>query len=127
MSTKSPDELLGQLRQQQFYMITMQMITPAIDPRPVIGPYLEAHLDWLIEQENNGTLFLSGAAADETEWDGSGVAIIRAKSRAAAEAIAVTEPLHIAGLRKNTVRGWQLNEGNVNIRLKLFDNTFEIF
>ena len=126
MSPKSPEELLGQLRQQQFYMITMQMIEPAEDPRPVIGPHLEAHLDWLIEQERNGTLFLSGAAADETEWDGSGVAIIRAESRAAAEAIAVTEPFHKLGLRKNTVRGWQLNEGNVTLRFKLFDNTFEI-
>jgi hypothetical protein len=127
MSPKNPEELLASLRQQQFYMVTMQMLGTAEDPLPLLGPHLEAHLDWLIEQERNGTLFLSGRLADETEWDGSGVAIIRAESRAAAEAIAAGEPFHQLGLRKNTVKGWQLNEGNVTLRMKLFDNTFEIF
>ncbi|GGF22774.1 YciI family protein [Subtercola lobariae] len=126
MNALNPSELLAQLRQQQFYMVTMQANTPTEDPLSILGPNMEEHLNWLIEQENNGTLFLSGAAADETEWDGSGVAIIRARSRAHAEQIAETEPFHRAGLRTNTVRGWQLNEGNVTVKLKLFDNSFEI-
>ena len=53
MSPKNPEELLAQLRQQQFYMVTMQMLGTAEDPLPLLGPHLEAHLDWLIEQERN--------------------------------------------------------------------------
>jgi hypothetical protein len=124
--TPDPQALLGKLRQQQLYLLDMIMITPTDDPLPVLGPHLDAHLAWLIERENNGTLFLSGQLGDENGWDGSGMAIVRAESRAAAEADARTEPFFRAGLRRNTVRGWQLNEGNLTLRLKLFDNTFTI-
>ncbi len=122
----NPQEMLSKLRQQQFYLVEMAMITPTEDPLPVLGPHLDEHLAWLIERENNGTIFLSGQLGDETGWDGSGLAIVRAESRAAAEADAATEPFCKAGIRRNTVRGWQLNEGNVTLRLKLFNDSFEI-
>lgn len=124
--TTNSQELLSKLRRQQFYLVEMMMITAAEDPLSVLGPYLEEHLAWLIERENNRTIFLSGTLGDETGWDGSGMAIVRAESRAAAEADAQTEPFSKAGIRKNSVRGWQLNEGNVTLRLKLFDDSFEI-
>jgi len=54
------------------------------------------------------------------------MAIVRAKSRGAAEADAQTEPFCQAGIRRNTVRGWKLNEGNFTLRVKLFDNSFEL-
>jgi len=126
-SPTAPQEMLSKLRRQQFYLIEMAMITPVEDPLPVLGPLFGEHLAWLIERENNGTIFLAGMLADETGWDGSGLLIVRAQSRAAAEADAQTEPFCRAGIRKNTVRGWQLNEGNVTVRLKLFDDSFEIF
>ena len=102
------------------------MIPPVENPLPVLGPYLDEHLAWLIERENNGTIFLSGQLGDETGWDGSGMAIVRAESRAAAEADAQTEPFCRAGIRRNNVRGWKLNEGNLTLRVKLFDNSFEL-
>ncbi|MFI9772517.1 YciI family protein [Streptomyces sp. NPDC052415] len=124
--TTTAQEVLSKLRRQQFYLVEMSMITPSQDPLSALAPLLEEHLAWLIERENNGTLFLAGTLGDETGWDGSGLAIVRAESRAAAEADAQTEPFCRAGIRKNTVRGWQLNEGNVTLRLKLFDDSFEI-
>ncbi|NEA43309.1 YciI family protein [Streptomyces sp. SID11385] len=124
--TPHPQDLLAKLRQQQLYLLDMTMITPTEDPLPVLGPHLDEHLAWLIERENNGTLFLSGQLGDETGWDGSGMAIVRAESRAAAEADAQTEPFCRAGIRRNTIRGWQLNEGRLTLELKLFDNSFTI-
>lgn len=123
----NPQDLLSRLRRQQFYLVEMAMITPADDPLSVLGPHLEEHLAWLIERENNGTIFLAGTLGDETGWDGSGLVVVRADSRAAAEADAQTEPFCRVGIRKNSVRGWQLNEGNLTLRLKLFDDSFEIF
>ncbi|MFG3133260.1 YciI family protein [Streptomyces tendae] len=119
-------ERLSKLLRKQFYLVEMAMITPAEDPLSVLGPHLDEHLAWLMERENNGSLFLAGTLGDETGWDGSGLAIVRAKSRAAAEADAATEPFRKAGIRRNTVRGWQLNEGNITLRLKLFHATFEV-
>ncbi|MDH6221119.1 uncharacterized protein YciI [Streptomyces pseudovenezuelae] len=68
-------------------------------------------------------MFLSGANIDGDQidqWDGSGTAIIRAPSMAAATAIAEAEPCHREGLRINKVHGWMLNEGTVRLTLSLF-------
>jgi uncharacterized protein YciI len=117
---------LSKLRRKQLYLVEMAMIAPTEDPISVLGPHLDEHLAWLMEREDNGSLFLSGMLGDESGWDGSGMAIVRATSRAAAEADARTEPFCRAGIRRNTVRGWQLNEGHVTLRLKLFSDTFEV-
>jgi uncharacterized protein YciI len=122
----TPQEMIAQLRRQQFYLVEMMMIEPSDDPLSVLGPHLEEHLAWLVERENNGTMFLSGTLGDETGWDGSGMMIARAESRAAAGADAQTEPFYRAGLRRNTVRGWQLSEGNVTLSLKLLGSSIEI-
>lgn len=34
---------------------------------------------------------------------------------------AAGEPFHAAGLRRNTVRSWQVNEGTVTVRVDLLD------
>lgn len=41
-------------------------------------------------------------------------------------AIAETEPFHVAGVRRNSVHGWLLNEGNVTLSFRLFDDEYEI-
>ena len=122
----NPQAFLAHLRVQQLYLVEMTMIDPPENPLDVMGPYLEEHLGWLKEREDDGRMFLSGTLSDETGWDGSGMAIMRAASREAAAADADTEPFFRAGLRRNTVRGWQMNEGNVTVTLKLLDHSFTI-
>ncbi len=124
--TTNAQEQLSKLRRKQLFLVEMAMITPAEDPLSVLGPRLDEHLAWLMERENTGSLFPAGTLGDETGWDGSGMAIVRAESHAAAEVDVQTEPFCKAGIRKNTVRGWQLNEGNVTLRLKLLRDTFEV-
>ena len=120
------EELTANLRGTQLYMLHMDMVVDADDPISVLLPHLREHILWLRDQERNGTLFLSGANRDEEGWDGSGTAILRVASRAEAEALATTEPFHREGLRQNTVHGWTLNEGNLSLSVRLFDNTFEV-
>lgn len=62
-TTTNPQDLLSQLRQQQFYLVEMVMISPVENPLPVLGPHLDEHLAWLIERENNGTIFLCSYSA----------------------------------------------------------------
>ena len=120
------EQLLANLRGIQLYMVRMEMAEPVDDPLPVLLPHLRDHILWLRDQERGGVLFLSGANRDEVGWDGSGVAVLRAGSRAEAVAIAETEPFHRAGVRTNTVHGWSLNEGNLQVSLRLFDDAFAI-
>lgn len=120
------DEGIESLRKgmlgKQFYLIFMRVVEPMDDPRAAyFGVYretLDAHTKWPHNAEQSGVMFASGPLRDETEWDGSGMMIIRAKSRAEAEEIAAAEPFHQAGIRKNHVEGWTMNEGNFTIGLK---------
>ncbi|TCC53360.1 hypothetical protein E0H75_06535 [Kribbella capetownensis] len=122
----SLDNLMKRLRGIQLYMVRMDMVAETDDPMATLMPYLREHILWLRDQERAGTLFLSGANRDEAGWDGSGTAIVRAGSRAEAVAVAETEPFHVAGVRRNTVHGWLLNEGNVKLSFRLFDDEYEI-
>lgn len=120
------DELMANLRGVQLYMVHMDMLEPTDDPMAPLTTHLREHILWLRDQERSGALFLSGANRDEMGWDGSGVAILRAGSREEAIAIAETEPFHREGVRKNTVHGWLLNEGNVQVSFQLFADTYTI-
>jgi uncharacterized protein YciI len=120
------EELMQDLRGVQLYMIRMDMPHPVDSPMDYLAPHLREHILWLETQEKNGALFLSGANAAADRWDGSGTAIIRAPSLAAAVAIAVTEPFHREGLRTNTVHGWLLNEGTVRLTVSLFTDKFTL-
>ncbi|HTU72793.1 MAG TPA: YciI family protein [Trebonia sp.] len=120
------DEHVEGLRRVQLYMVRMEMQKHVDSVMDYLGPHIQEHIVWLQDQEKNGVLFLSGANVDGEDWDGSGVAIIRAPSLEAAVAISDTEPFHREGLRVNTVHGWQLNEGNVQISLNLLSNKFSL-
>ena len=109
----------------QLYLIKMMAIEPFDDP---IKSYMEdrreafdAHLAWLRRIEADGTMFASGVLKDENNWDGSGMAIVRADSYEEAVKIAEAEPFHAAGVRKNEVQGWLMNEGNFNFTVKLMN------
>jgi uncharacterized protein YciI len=123
---RSLDELRSMLRGIQLYMIRMDMTHQVESPREYLAPHLREHILWLEHQEKTGVLFLSGANRAGDEWDGSGTAIIRAGSLEAARAIAETEPFHREGLRKNSVHGWLLNEGKLQIAVSLFSDKFDL-
>lgn len=109
----------------QLYLVKMIAIEPFDDPmKAYFGEHREtfdAHLDWLRQIEADGTMFASGVLRDETGWDGSGMAIIRAASYDDAVKVAESEPFHRAGVRQNTVQGWVLNEANFQFSLKLMN------
>lgn len=116
----------ARLLRKQFYIITMRA-KPMADPGAELAPLLNEHLDFIDDLETRGVLFGAGPFRHEDgKWDGSGMAIVRAASIDAARAIAEAEPFHRAGLRTNTVAGWQLNEGSIGVRLRLSAHRFEI-
>lgn len=82
---------------------------------------LPAHLAYQAQQESLGNLVLAGPLSDETgeEMQGTGLIIYRAKSMQAAREIAANDPMHVSGARSFTLRRWLVNEGCLEIQVKL--------
>jgi uncharacterized protein YciI len=100
-------------------------------PANGLGPVManiEPHLKFQIELEKKGIMFGAGPffADNESDWQGEGMVIIRAKSLAEAREIAASDPMHQSGARTFTVRPWLLNEGTVTVKINYSDGTREL-
>jgi uncharacterized protein len=113
----------GMLQQQLYAVFT----TPAGGLAAVFAN-LVAHLEFQVGLEKEGILYAAGPlwTDDEGHWEGEGMVVIRASSRAGAIAIAERDPMHQSGARSFTVRPWMINEGSMSLRLNYSTQTFEI-
>lgn len=97
-----------------------------VESRPEAAPevvreHLPAHLEYQAEQERAGRLVLAGPLSDDSgeRMSGGGLIVYRAESLDAARAIAAADPMHVAGARGFTIRRWLVNEGSLNLSLRL--------
>lgn len=112
-------------------MLQKQLYAIFTVPVSGIGPVLEnleRHLAFQVSLERDGILYAAGPmwSDDEREWNGDGMVIVRAGSRAEAVAIAERDPMHDCGARSFTVRPWMINEGTMTIRLDASSQRFTI-
>jgi uncharacterized protein YciI len=85
------------------------------------------HFAYLLELERSGVLFAAGPFVDKDGVrHGAGMLLVRAATRAEAEAIAYAEPYTKAGMRKMTLTPWQRNEGTLNLRIRFADGVIEV-
>lgn len=114
----------GAMLQMQLYVI----LTTPTDGLGAVFANLDAHLAFQVGLEKDGVLFAAGPlwTDDENQWEGEGMVVVRAASRADAIAIAGRDPMHQCGARRFTVRPWMINEGSLNVRLDYSTQTFEI-
>lgn len=108
--------------QKQFYVVHT---TPTNGLGPVMEN-LEAHLAHQCKIEADGIMVAAGPhwTEDETQWEGDGMFVIRARSLAHAKELAASDPMHKSGARKFVVRPWMVNEGGLTIRLTFSDGKF---
>lgn len=115
------------LAREQCYLCWMR---PNETPPPMLVLPEEMrliHHAYLVDLERRGILFGAGPFVDETgKRHGAGLLIIRAKSRAEAEEIALAEPYTKAGQRLMELTPWQRNEGVVNMSLRFADGALEL-
>ncbi len=113
----------GMLQRQLFAIFT----TPTDGLGPVFAN-IEEHLQFQVQLERDGILFAAGPmwADDEESWEGEGLVVVKAASRAEAIAIAERDPMHKAGARSFRVRPWLINEGSVTITLNNSSQTFTV-
>jgi uncharacterized protein YciI len=128
--TTMPDEQLIKAavrHRKQLYMVFMTPIEALGDPIAAFGEFLRPHIAFLHQLEQSGKIFASGALTDEDgEWRGSGLMILRATSHEDARDIVELEPLHQAGLRKHTVRGFSMEQGRISLSVNNMDGSFTI-
>jgi len=113
----------GMLQRQLFAIFT----TPTDGLGPVFAN-IEEHLQFQVQLERDGILFAAGPmwTDDEESWEGEGLVVVKAASRAEAIAIAERDPMHKAGARSFRVRPWLINEGSVTITLNNSSQTFTV-
>lgn len=112
-------------------MLQKQLYAIFTSPVAGLGPVLEtieAHLAFQVALEGEGVLYAAGPmwTDDEQSWEGEGLVVVRAGSRAEAIAIAERDPMHISGARRFTVRPWMINEGSITVRLDCSSQTFKV-
>ena len=111
----------GMLQKQLYAIFT----TPTDGLGPVFAN-IENHLAFQVQLEQDGIMYAAGPlwTDDEQSWEGEGMVVVRAESRAAAIAIAERDPMHTSGARSFKVRPWLINEGSITVRL---DNSTQKF
>ncbi|MEW9922200.1 YciI family protein [Marimonas sp. MJW-29] len=113
----------GMLQRQLFAIFT----TPT-DGLGHVFANIEEHLQFQVQLEKDGILYAAGPiwTDDEESWEGEGLVVVKAASRAEAIAIAERDPMHKAGARSFRVRPWLINEGSVTITLNNSSQTFTV-
>ncbi len=112
-------------------MLQKQLYAIFTTPTDGLGPVfanLEAHLTYQVQIEREGIMFAAGPlwTEDGESWEGEGLVIVRAASRAEAVAIAERDPMHRSGARAFKVRPWMINEGSLTLRLDYSTQKFTI-
>lgn len=131
MASPNSDVPIGKrpLAREQVYLCIMTNTDPPAGSPPR-DALMNDHKEYLADLERRGLLFGAGrlfnAEEDEHTELGHGMIIIRAATRAEAEAIAFEEPFTKAGHRTMVLHPWQRNEGNVTIAIRFMDSVLEV-
>jgi uncharacterized protein len=87
---------------------------------------VEEHVAWMLELERLGLLLASGPLlSGPGTQPGSGMTILRAPDEAAARRIASDDPFVRNGLRSFELFQWRLNEGSIQVRVRLGTGTYD--
>ncbi|MGX1099635.1 YciI family protein [Amorphus sp. MBR-141] len=105
-------------------MINHDVVVIESLPRPgfQVGPLLSEHLDFMIDLEKRGLLFLSGPTIEADGAIGQvGLTVLNVQTLEKAREIWSEEPFFKAGQRDAEFRLWRLMEGALNLTISLSD------
>lgn len=118
------------LKHEQCYLCFMTLVEPPPANAPSRADLRRPHKEYMAKLENEGRLFGAGLLKSNKENEpadlGYGMFILRAETRAEAEAIAFQEPNTKAGLRRMKVVPWLRGEGDINISISFTNGTVKI-
>ncbi|MDX2176322.1 MAG: YciI family protein [Candidatus Sumerlaeia bacterium] len=79
------------------------------------------HLEYLEQLEQEEKLFAAGPLGDPDSemWSGAGLIVVRGGNLSEAKQLAENDPMHQSGARRFVIRPWLVNDGVINISLRL--------
>ena len=119
------------LKHEQCYLCFTTFVEPPPPDAPTRADVRRPHKEYMARLESEGRLFGAGLLKNDQENEtssdlGYGMFILRAETRAEAEAIAFEEPNTKAGLRTMKVVPWLRGEGDINISISFTNGTVKI-
>ncbi len=113
----------GSLAHELFVVVS----SPAKAPEEVKA-VLPDHLAYQQTLEQSGALAFAGPLSDETgdQMQGMGMIIYRAESLDQARGYADADPMHQTGARTYTLRRWMINEGSLQLDVRLSAQTVSL-
>jgi uncharacterized protein YciI len=118
------------LKHEQCYLCFTTLVEPPPANAPTREELRRPHKEYMARLESDGRLFGAGLLKNDKEKEtsdlGFGMFILRAETRAEAEAIAFQEPNTKAGLRTMKVIPWARGEGDINISISFTNGTVKI-
>ena len=117
MTDPSFSDLSASLTHHETFVLVAETLSGWRPPATPEGrDVLERHYHWAHRMRASGQLLLAGPVDVDAFGPGgpsptgrvTGLLVVRAASREAAEAIAHQEPFHVAGYRKNVVHAWSV-------------------
>jgi uncharacterized protein len=82
-----------------------------------IQPHVEAHLEYMAQLEEKGSLWASGPFVVPGVLVGDGLTILRAETEEEARALMDSEPLTKLNLRTYELHLWELREGRIIVEV----------
>lgn len=125
MSIRIPAAEIEANCKQHGLALKLYVVITSPAPGGDLGASRKDHLAHQKALERAGVLFGAGPllTADGLYGEGEGMIIIRASSVDEALRIAESDPMHKSGARTFTLRPWILNEGALDVRLHLSDQS----
>ena len=99
------------------YMVLSLPANGAVSVKDKLGD----HLAYQAQQEALGNLMFAGPLSDLSgdQMEGAGMIIYQVSSLEQAKDIADQDPMHLSGARHYTLRRWLINEGSLQLGVKL--------
>lgn len=110
-------ELAASLANFEIWLIESTPVRPEQFPE-----FIAEHLEYQFMLEREGIMFAAGPLIEgevANPGERPGLIAVRADSLEEATAIAEADPMHTSGTRTYTIRGWRINEGSINVTIKL--------
>ena len=119
------------LKHEQCYLCFTTLVESPPANAPSRTDLRRPHKEYMARLESEGRLFGAGLLKNDKDNEtfcdlGYGMFILRAETRAEAEAIAFQEPNTKAGLRTMKVVPWLRGEGDINISISFTNGTVKI-
>lgn len=110
-------------------MLNAEVVAILSRPRASFDPgkLLPSHLDFMVDLEKRGLLFLSGPlTARDGKFGAFGLTVLNVSTIAQAESIWADEPFNKTGQRDAEYFVWRLMEGRLMLTLDLSDRGFDL-